>query len=65
MSAVENDSEYSDVWISTTQGEARAESDSASSVHSNRGFGKRLRESLSFKLPNGTWLHEDKGAREP
>lgn len=55
LAVVDSDADYSDIWVS--QADAPADSDS-----SVPGLGKRLRESLSFKLPNGTWLHEDSDA---
>ncbi len=55
LAVVDSDAEYSDVWFATTGVDAVSEAGSDTS--SFRGFGERLRKSLSFKLPNGRWHH--------
>ena len=55
LQVVDSEADYSDVFFTTTG--ADAGSDDASNASSFRGFGKRLRKSLSFKLPNGSWHH--------
>lgn len=46
---------YSEVWFGRNNDNAST----VSNTSTFRGFGKRLRKTLSFKLPNGSWHHSD------